>query len=179
VRPRGHDKLIAALNSDIGREYTTVLQYLFQSFVHKRNRLGKELQIDLAQWHMKHWGWMAERVSSLGGEVNLQHDDIDRTRDAGYVLRTDIRRQRELADHYAEERQELEDEETRFILARIEAHDRYQAEQLEAMLDEMEEPGDEDTYSAERQGEPVPPSPAAPPPPRFTVGSLFGRKQDE
>src|SRR5262249_51361959 len=44
--PPGHDQLVAALNNDVGREYTTVLQYLFQSFVHKSNRLGKELQID-------------------------------------------------------------------------------------------------------------------------------------
>src|SRR5262249_61497165 len=36
--PPGHDQLVAALNSDVGREYTTVLQYLFQSFVHKSNR---------------------------------------------------------------------------------------------------------------------------------------------
>ena len=52
--PPGHEQLVAALNSDIGREYSTLLQYLFQSFAHKSNRLGKELQIDLDYWHMKH-----------------------------------------------------------------------------------------------------------------------------
>ncbi len=178
--PPGHDKLIAALNSDIGKEYTTVLQYLFQSFVHKNDRLGTELQIDLAQWHMKHWGWMAERIAELGGEVTLDHDDIDRTRDAAYVLRTDIQRQRDLAEHYAAEQQTIDDEESRAIMARIEAHDRYQAEQLETMLERLEEAsGDGTPFPAEPKSPPEPPPPAAPPVPRFTVGSLFGRKQDE
>jgi bacterioferritin len=177
--PPGHDKLIAALNDDIGREYTTVLQYLFQSFVHKSNRLGTELQIDLAQWHMKHWGWMAERVSDLGGEVILTHDDIDRTRDAAYVLRSDIRRQQGLAEHYAAEQATLEDEEARAILARIEAHDRFQVEQLERMLDEVEEQPAAAPFPAEPKTPSVPPVAAPPPAPRFTVGSLFGRKQDE
>jgi bacterioferritin len=178
--PPGHDKLIAALNSDISREYTTVLQYLFQSFVHKSNRLGTELQIDLAQWHMKHWGWMADRISDLGGEVILNHDDIDHTRDAAYVIRSDIRRQQELAEHYAAEQATVDDQEARGILARIEAHDRFQVEQLERLLDEVEEkPAEEAPFPAAPTSPPVPPAPVPPPAPRFTVGSLFGRKQDE
>jgi bacterioferritin len=178
--PPGHDQLVAALNSDISREYTTVLQYLFQSFVHKSNRLGTELQVDLAQWHMKHWGWMAERVADLGGEVTLTHDDIDHTRDAAYVLRGDIQRQEELAEHYAAEQATLEDDEARAILARIEAHDRFQAEQLEHLLDELQEqPAAEAPFVAEPKSPPLPPAPTPPPAPRFTVGSLFGRKQDE
>jgi bacterioferritin len=179
--PPGHDRLVAALNSDIGREYTTVLQYLFQSFVHKSNRLGTELQIDLAQWHMKHWGWMAERVSDLGGEVKPEHADIDRTRDAAYVLRHDIARQRELADHYAQERDATEDEEARTILARIQAHDAYQVGQLENLLaavEDQDSAGEQEAFpAAAERGEP--PAPTPPPPPHLTVGSLLGRKQDE
>jgi bacterioferritin len=177
--PPGHERLVAALNSDIGREYTTVLQYLFQSFVHKRNRLGKELQLDMAQWHMKHWGWMAERVGELGGEVAIQHDEIDRTRDARYILRSDIARQRALAEHYAEERAALDDEDTQTILARIQAHDEYQARQLEDLLAEAERPADGAPAFPAVPGGAEPAAPEPPPGPRYTVGSLFGRKQGE
>jgi bacterioferritin len=172
--PPGHEQLVAALNSDIGREYTTVLQYLFQSFLHKGNRLGKELQLDLAQWHMKHWGWMAERVAELGGEVSTRHDDIDRTHDVAYVLRTDVERQQALANHYAEEMQAIDDEDTRTKLARIHAHDVYQIGQLRDFQAALEagELGDAPAGPA--------PEPASPPPatPRLTVGNLFGQQQD-
>lgn len=178
--PPGHERLIATLNNDIAKEYTTVLQYLFQSFVHKANRLGKELQLDIAQWHMKHWGWLAERVSELGGEVTTRHDDIDRTRDAAYVLRAAIVRQRELAAHYGEEKDAVEDEEARAVLARIYAHDVYMTGQLEDLLAEAERAGHPAAVFP-AAGEPQPP-PAQPPErhePRFTVGNLFGRPQDE
>ena len=129
---------------------------------------------------MKHWGWMAERVADLGGEVTLTHDDIDHTRDAAYVLRGDIRRQEELAEHYAAEQATLEDEEARAILARIEAHDRFQAEQLEHLLDELQEQPCRGGAVRRRAEEPArAAAPTPPPAPRFTVGSLFGRKQDE
>ena len=178
--PPGHERLIATLNNDIAKEYTTVLQYLFQSFVHKANRLGKELQLDIAQWHMKHWGWLAERISELGGEVTTRHDDIDRTRDAAYVLRAAIARQRELAAHYGEEKDAVEDEEARAVLARIYAHDVYMTGQLEDLLAEAERAGHPAAVFP-AAGEPQPP-PAQPPErhePRFTVGNLFGRPQDE
>jgi bacterioferritin len=177
--PPGHEQLIAALNNDIAKEYTTVLQYLFQSFVHKANRLGKELQLDIAQWHMKHWGWLAERISDLGGEVTTRHDDIDRTRDAAYVLRAGIARQRELAAHYGEQKDAIEDEEARVVLARIHAHDLYMASQLEDLLAEAERAGNPAAVFP-AAGEPPPPAaPPARPTPRFTIGSLFGRPQDE
>jgi rubrerythrin len=177
--PPGHDHLVATLNSDVGREYTTVLQYLFHSFVHKSNRLGKELQLDLAQWHMKHWGWLAERIGELGGEVTTQHDSIDRNRDATYVIRADIARQRDLASHYAAERETLDDEEARDRLARIQAHDEYQVGQLEDLLraaeaGEFEAPEREvESSAAGVEGGEVHGGP------RFTVGSLFGRAQDD
>ncbi|HEY7065982.1 MAG TPA: ferritin-like domain-containing protein [Chloroflexota bacterium] len=174
--PPGHDQLVAALNSDIGREYTTVLQYLFQSFVNKSNRLGKELQLDLAQWHMKHWGWMAERVAELGGDVSTHHDGIDRTRDAGYVIRSDIERQQALANHYAEEMQGLDDEESRRTAARIHAHDVYQIRQLEDMQAALEAGELEGTFPEAPRPAAAPPSP--PPAPRLTVGDLFGQPQD-
>ena len=155
----GHDKLVAALNSDIGSEYTTVLQYLFQSFVQKSNRLGKELQLDMAQWHMKHWGWMAERVAELGGEVTTRHADIDRTHDAAHILRSDIVRQQELADHYAEELQSLDDPSARAKLARMQAHDAYQIGQFQDLQAALE--------AGELDGAaPRPTEPPAPPPPR-------------
>jgi len=177
--PPGHEQLIAALNNDIAKEYTTVLQYLFQSFVHKANRLGKELQLDIAQWHMKHWGWLAERVSDLGGEVTTRHDDIDRTRDAAYVLRAGIARQRELAAHYGEEKDAIEDEEARVVLARIHAHDLYMAGQLEELLAEAERAGDPAAVFPAAGEAPAPAPPPERPTPRFTIGSLFGRPQDE
>jgi bacterioferritin len=169
--PPGHDRLVAALNSDIGREYTTVLQYLFQSFVHKRNRLGTELQLDLAQWHMKHWGWMAERVAELGGEVTTHHEPIDHERDAAYVLRSDVARQESLAAHYAEELQSLDDEDARTKIARIHAHDVYQIGQLQDLQVALD--------AGELDGA-VPPisPPASPAAPRLTVGDLFGQRQD-
>lgn len=177
--PPGHEQLIAALNNDIAKEYTTVLQYLFQSFVHKANRLGKELQLDIAQWHMKHWGWLAERISELGGEVTTRHDDIDRTRDAAYVLRSGIARQRELAAHYGEEKDAIEDEDARVVLARIHAHDLYMASQLEDLLAEAERAGNPAAvFPAAGEPPPSAPSPARPTP-RFTIGSLFGRPQDD
>ena len=117
------------------------------------------------------------REARVGGRVN---DDIDRTRDAACILRTDIQRQRDLAEHYAAEQQTIDDDESRAIMARIEAHDRYQAEQLETMLERLEEAsGDGTSFPVEPKSLPEPPPPAAPPLPRFTVGSLFGRKQDE
>jgi bacterioferritin (cytochrome b1) len=182
--PPGHEQLVAALNSDIGREYTTVLQYLFQSFVHKSNRLGKELQLDLAQWHMKHWGWMAERIAELGGEVTTRHADIDRTRDAATIIRNDLDRQRLLSDHYADEMQTLDDETARTFLRRIQAHDAYQVGQLEDLLPAAEsgEFGAADAGAVSPVSAPEPDASSAGTPPsgpRFTVGDLFGRKQGE
>ncbi len=181
--PPGHDRLVAALTSDVGHEYTTVLQYLFQSFVHKSNRLGKDLQTDIAQWHMKHWGWMAERIASLGAEVPSVHGDVDRTRDAVHVVRTDLARQRDLSAHYTERVTSVDDEAARTIYARIQAHDEYQAGQLEDFLPPAEAgvfPAAGET--AQRTGEAGGHTATEATPsttPRYTVGSLYGRKQDE
>jgi bacterioferritin len=181
--PPGHDQLIAAFNSDVGREYTTVLQYLFQSFVHKSNRLGKELQLDMAQWHMKHWGWMAERISELGAEVAIHHDQIDRTRDAVPILRADIARQRDLASHYGEERDATDDDEAQTILGRIQAHDEHQVVQLEELLRAAEagefEAPERTSAVTSAEGDDAPGGNRLAGPPGFTIGSLIGRSQDE
>ena len=158
VEVTAEQQTVQMLNQAIQREYATVLVYLYQSFVTDNLAVSKELQVDISQWHMKHMGWLSVRIAEMGGNPSAEHDPVEKIRDLGQALQTDISREQETQARLKEYWQAIDDFETREILERILGHEAYQETELREMLARVTQP-----------------KPAGPPSPvgRLTVGSLI------
>lgn len=161
-----HVRLIERLNSDIRVEYAAILRQLHLSFMTKDAdpKLSQELLESHAQWHMKHLGWLSERVIELGGTAEHQPDPVLLDGDPRQRLSRELKEQGEQVARARSLHDDAEDEETRFLLGQIVTHDAFAAEQLVDLL-------------AETPETPAEPRPAPSPAGRLTVGSLLGQRQ--
>ncbi|HEX2170907.1 MAG TPA: ferritin-like domain-containing protein [Dehalococcoidia bacterium] len=160
-------RLIQALNSDIRKEYAAILRQLHLAFVTKNSdpRLSRELMEDHAQWHMKHMGWLGEQVVKLGGTAETEHEPVSIDGSPRERLAQELTHQGEWVARVDAQRQDTDDEETRFILDRVHTHDAYAAGGL---VDLAAATGDDAAEPQSRR-----PGPQG----QLTVGSLLGQRQ--
>ena len=163
---------VEPLQQDVATEYTTLLQYLHQSFLTPDCELSKDLQ-DQAIIEMKHMGWLAEHVAESGGEPRLEHGEIDRDLDPEHILRANVALEVAVEDLYRQHTAAAQEPGLRSLLQRILEHSEYHEAHFNHLL------GDVQARQAARSEQAAPaPAPPAPPPSGWTVGSLLGRRQD-
>lgn len=157
------------LQEHIALEYTTLLQYLQQSFLTPHCALSKDL-LDQAIVEMTHMGWLAEHVAESGATPRLEHGELAVNSDPEQILQTNIAVEAEVEEVYRRQLATTEDSELREILQRILDHSEYHETHFQELLAALQE--QRKAAAAE--------APVAPPRPGlgWTVGSLFGRKQE-
>lgn len=171
--PPAKARLLRLLDDDVMREYTTILQYLRHAFLHKNSKAGMDVQIDIAQWHMKHMGWLAELMAENGRPPGSQHGALDSLTDLGESLQLDLAHQRLLAQHYAGRIQQADDPAAKSEYSRVQLHQEYQVTQFEDLLKQAGGPAE----PATRADAPLRRSLASPP--VRTLSDLLGRPQDD
>lgn len=161
-----HVRLIERLNQGIRAEYATILRQLQLSFVTKDSgpKLSKELLESHATWHMKHMGWMSERVADLGGTPESDHNPVVLNgRSVPARVDAEAGRQREHLAELEDFRSENDDEKTDFILGRMIIHEDFAAQQLDDLANDLATGDQESKQRRPLNG--------------LTVGDLYGRPQ--
>ncbi len=169
-------RVAAILNQGIRHEYTVILQYLYHSFVAEGKEMAEELQ-NVAINEMQHMGWLSEELAEKGGVPEMEHTDLVLTRDPEEALKADIAVERKVTNDYTSQVNELADEDTRSLVARIRDHEIYHEAVFADLLEEHEEE-EEAAERAEAAAEPQPerleePKPAPPTIP--SIGSLIDK----
>jgi bacterioferritin len=152
-------------------EYTVVLQYLYHSFLTPHCPIGEELEWQAIN-EMQHMGWFAEEMASRGGFPVMEHTAFDRAHDTARMLQADIAAEWAVTKDYNAQIEELQGGEEGGLvelLTRVRDHEVYHEALFSGMLEELRE---------EPVEEAAPEAPETPSPPRWTVGSLQGQKQD-
>ena len=124
LRGTRSDGVARILNWGIEHEYTVILQYIFQSFMTRDEKAGKELE-DQAVNEMQHLGWLAEKMVDISGTPRIEHTDVDQSTETADMLRADIKIEREVADAYDKAASETDDPGLKELLIRIRDHEIY------------------------------------------------------
>lgn len=165
-----------ALQQDVSLEYTTLLEYLQQSFVTPDCPLSKELQ-DQAITEMKHMGWIAEYLAEAGVRPALEHEPVAGSTDPVGILRSNIEMEARAEELYRRQLAEAGDPALRALLQRVMDHSVFHEMHFRHLLADREEA---------RVAQPAPPpagegtfaQPGQRQRPAWTVGSLLGWKQE-
>ncbi len=168
IRPEqataGPSRTLEILLQGIQHEYTVILQYLYHAFTTPHCEIADELEWQAIN-EMQHMGWFAEEAASRGAFPAMEHAPFDRSRDTSRMLEADIAAERAAAKDYNAQIEELKaagEMELAALITRVRDHEVYHDALFSKMLKEM-------------GGAPVePPVPR----PRWTVGSLYGQKQE-
>ena len=124
LRGTRSDGVARILNWGIEHEYTVILQYIFQSYMTRDEKAGKELE-DQAVNEMQHLGWLAEKMVDISGTPRIEHTDVDQSTETADMLRADIKIEREVADAYDKAASETDDPGLKELLIRIRDHEIY------------------------------------------------------
>ena len=124
LRGTRSDGVARILNWGIEHEYTVILQYIFQSYMTRDEKAGKELE-DQAVNEMQHLGWLAEKMVDINGTPRIEHTDVDQSTETADMLRADIKIEREVADAYDKAASETDDPGLKELLIRIRDHEIY------------------------------------------------------
>jgi bacterioferritin len=157
-------RVATILNQGVKHEYTVILQYLFHSFVAQGKELAEELH-NVAVNEMQHMGWLSEELVGQGGVPEMEHTELVLTRDAEDGLKANIAAERAVTNDYTTQVNELADEGTRALVARIRDHEIYHEAVFGDLLAEHEE---EEEAAEAKPAEPKPAPPVIP-----SVGSLI------
>ncbi|MDH7570487.1 MAG: ferritin-like domain-containing protein [Armatimonadota bacterium] len=157
------------VQQDVNVEYTTVLQYLLQSFLTPECPLSKDLQ-DQAVIEMKHMGWLAEHMAEAGVEPQMELGAIDHSRDPQQILQTNIQLEVAVEEMYRRQLENVEDRNLRGLLSRVLEHSVYHEAHFRDLLADLQ------AQSARKPSVAASPVPSSRPA-GWTVGSLLGRKQ--
>lgn len=110
----GKDKLIRGLNEDLNREPEAVLRYLYHS-ASATGLLGHELRellkADVTS-ELQHARFLADKITALGGQVNLNVSMPRTVRSAKDMLEEDVKAERlviRLENMLAEETDQAEE----------------------------------------------------------------------
>jgi bacterioferritin len=137
IRGSLQDKVTKILDWGIEHEYTVILQYLLHSYVTNNEEVKEEMQ-DQAINEMQHMGWLSEELASGGGTPRIEHTEVDQSTKTAYMLRADIKIEKEVAAGYDRAAKEIEDPGLKKLLLRIRDHEVYHAEVFSDLLKEDE-----------------------------------------
>jgi len=137
VDKAGTGRVRDILNQGIRHEYTVILQYLYHSFVMPECEVGREMEMQAIN-EMQHLGWLAEELSGLGGQPEIEHTEIDLSQETPAMLRADIAAERAVEQVYSSQLQEIEDPDLRGLVDMIRKHEAYHAEVFTDLLAEVE-----------------------------------------
>lgn len=88
---------------------------------------------------MQHMGWIAEKLVDVSGSPELEHDEVDRSREIGDMLRADIETEQTVAA-YDNASGEFTDADVRRLFWRMRDNEQYHAEVFEDLLATEEPP---------------------------------------
>lgn len=157
------------LQKDLKHEYTVVLQYLAHAFMTPHCEVEHEMEWQAVE-EMRHMGWLAEEMESLGTRAEMVHDPLVLPDATSEMLQADIAIEKEVASEYRRQAVSLGEHELADLLERIAGEEDHHVVVFSKLLDEVEE--------AEKPAQPASkPTPSAGAKPGFTVGSLLGKPQ--
>ena len=133
LRGSSSNKLARTLNESLRHEYTVVLQYLLHSYLAHDVDAQRTLE-DRAINEMQHMGWIAEKLVETSGSPELEHDEVDRSREADKMLRVNIETERAVAAGYDSASSEFTDPGIRRLFRRMRDNEQYHAEVFEDLL---------------------------------------------
>lgn len=160
----GPSRALEILLQGIQHEYTVILQYLYHAFTTPHCEIADELEWQAIN-EMQHMGWFAEEMASRGAFPAMEHTPFDRSRDTSRMLEADIAAERAVTKDYNAQIEELKaagETDLATLLSRVRDHEVYHDALFSKMLKEL--------------GTASPEAPASRP--GWTVGSLYGRKQE-
>lgn len=157
------------LQKDLKHEYTVVLQYLAHAFMTPHCEVEHEMEWQAVE-EMRHMGWLAEEMESLGTRAEMVHDPLVLPDTTSEMLQADIAIEKEVASEYRRQALALGQSDLAELLERIAGEEDHHGTLFSKLLKEVEE--------AEKPAQPEakPPAPAGSKP-GFTVGSLLGKPQ--
>ncbi|MGC8825923.1 MAG: ferritin-like domain-containing protein [Anaerolineae bacterium] len=157
------------LQKDLKHEYTVVLQYLAHAFMTPHCEVEHEMEWQAVE-EMRHMGWLAEEMESLGTRAEMVHDPLVLPDTTSEMLQADIAIEKEVASEYRRQALSLGEHELADLLERIAGEEDHHVVVFSKLLDEVEE--------AEKPAQPASkPTSSAGAKPGFTVGSLLGKPQ--
>lgn len=171
------------LQQGVQHEYTVILQYLYHDFVTPDCEVSHELRMQAIN-EMQHMGWFSEELAATGIRPEMEHTEVDLSRDTAAMLEADIAAERAVTMDYTQQIGEIDDEELKALLARVRDHEVYHDAVFSEMLEEVRERKEREEAAPEKEIERVPPpppkaeEPPSPPSPlgKLTVGSLMGEE---
>ena len=155
VAPADAEKT-AFLQKDATHEYTVVLQYLGHAFTTPHCEVEHELEYSAVE-EMLHMGWLAEKMESLGGRVEMVHDPLELPADTSDMLKVDIAVEERVASEYRRQARAADDARVSQLLNRLAGEEDHHIYIFSGLLDAVQRAA---------QGKPT-----------FTIGSLLGEKQ--
>jgi bacterioferritin len=169
------------LQQGVQHEYTVILQYLYHDFVTPDCEVSHELRMQAIN-EMQHMGWFSEELAGMSIRSEMEHTEVDRSRDTAAMLEADIAAERAVTKVYNQQIEEVDDEELKALLVRVRDHEVYHDAVFSEMLEEVRERKEREEATLEKEMERVPPppleaeEPPSPPSPlgKLTVGSLIG-----
>jgi len=132
------EQLIAGLNHDLNHELEAVLRYLYHSSA-ATTLLGHELREAVKEditGEMQHAIFLADKITALGGEIQLNVQMPKKSRNAKDMLKEDIKTEREAVANYTERLKQAEAFGDRGLVIRLEdilAEETDHAEELERL----------------------------------------------
>ena len=157
------------LQKDLKHEYTVVLQYLAHAFMTPHCEVEHEMEWQAIE-EMRHMGWLAEEMESLGTRAEMVHDPLILPDATAEMLQADIAIEKEVSSEYRRQALSLGASDLADLLERIAGEEDHHVVVFSKLLGEVEE--------AEKPAQPaVKPVSSAGAKPGFTVGSLLGKPQ--
>ncbi|MBU2536734.1 MAG: ferritin-like domain-containing protein [Chloroflexota bacterium] len=135
IRGDRQDKTAKTLNWGIEHEYTVILQYLLHSYMNKSEEAQEQLQ-DQAINEMQHLGWLAEELTSGGGNPVIEHTEVDQSTRPTDMLKADIKIEKEVAEAYDKAGKETDDADLKKLLFRIRDNELYHIDVFNDLLEE-------------------------------------------
>jgi bacterioferritin len=175
-------RAVEILQEGVQHEYTVILQYLYHDFVTPDCEVSHELGIQVIN-EMQHMGWFSEGLAETSVRPEMQHTEVDHSRETAAMLEADIAAERAVTMIYNQQIEETDDEELKALLVRVRDHEVYHDAVFSEMLEEVRAREEREEAAPEKEVEEVPsppPSEAEEPPSassslgKLTVGSLVG-----
>ncbi len=130
--------LIDGLNQDLNLELEAVLRYLYHSASATGllgHELREELKADIAG-ELNHAVFLADKITALGGELDINPSMPKRVRTAREMMKIDIAAERRVIENYARRIAQAEEYGDRGLVIRLEdllAEETDHAEELERL----------------------------------------------